>query len=162
MRRLLARAWGDAPPVANARFEFIEGNRRVLEDRTNRLDIHVYADAPHTANMLVGYHPRAATLYTCDVFIGWVGDVRQGASHGARHLASWVNRGQETGVLGAVRSYPSCHGRAYSDDEFVRMLANERQIVTLPGDENRPSSTWFERYGLGDDTVRQSPPPPGR
>lgn len=159
LRRLLARAWGDAPPVANARFRFIEGSRFVLEDKANRLDIHVYEDAPHTANMLVGYLGRAETLYTCDVFIGWIGDVRQGASHGARHLASWVAAKQRAGALGAVRSYPSCHGRAYSAAEFSRMLAIERSIVTLPGNEVRPSSAWFERYGLGDDTARRAPLP---
>lgn len=75
LRRLLARAWGEAPPVTNAAFRFIDEPRLVLEDRTNRLEVHVYQDAPHTENMLVGYLGRNGTLYSCDVFIGWIGDV---------------------------------------------------------------------------------------
>lgn len=156
MRRLLARAWGDAPPVANARFRFIDGPRLTLEDKTNRLDVHVYRDGPHTENMLVGYLDREDTLYTCDVFIGWIGDVRQGASYGAKHLARWVAAGQASRTLGPVRNYASCHGRAYSAAEFERMLATERTIVTLPSGEAWPSATWFERYGLSDDTARDS------
>ena len=153
MRRLLARAWGDAPPVTNARFRFIDGSRLVLEDSTNRLEVHVYGDAPHTEDMLVGYVGREDTLYTCDVFIGWIGDVRQGASHGAQHLARWVATGQASGALGPVRDYASCHGRAYSASEFQRLLAMKRSIVTLPGNEAWPSSNWFDRYGLSDDTA---------
>lgn len=155
MRRLLTRAWGDAPPVANARFRFIDGSRLVLEDSTNRLEILVYEDAPHTGNMLVGYTGRNGTLYTCDVFIGWIGDVRQGASYGARHLSRWIASRQQAGMLGPVRNHASCHGRAYPAADFERMLATERTIVTLPDNAVWPTATWFERYGLSDDTVRR-------
>jgi len=154
MRRLLSRAWGEAPPVANAKFRFVDGPRLVLEDSTNRLDVHVYRDAPHTENMLVGYLGREQVLYSCDVFIGWVGGVRQGASYGARHLAGWVAARQSAGELGPVRNYASCHGRAYSAAEFEKMLATERTIVTLPSGEAWQSGNWFDRFGLGDDTAR--------
>jgi hypothetical protein len=154
MRRLLSRAWGEAPPVANAKFRFVDGPRLVPEDSTNRLDVHVYRDAPHTENMLVGYLGREQVLYSCDVFIGWVGGVRQGASYGARHLAGWVAARQSGGELGPVRNYASCHGRAYSAAEFEKMLATERTIVTLPSGEAWQSGNWFDRFGLGDDTAR--------
>lgn len=156
MRRMLARAWGDAPPQPNAKFRFIDGPRLVLEDKASRLEIHVLRDGSHTENMLVGYLDREDTLYTCDIFIGWIGDVRQGASHGARHLARWVAASQASGMLGPIRTYPSCHGRAYSAAEFERMLATERMISTLPSGEAWPSASWFERYGLSDDTARYS------
>lgn len=154
MRRLLARRWGDAPAVTDARFRFIDGDRLVLEDGTNRLEVHVYEDAPHTENMLVGYLGRDATLYTCDVFIGWIGEVRQGASYGARHLSRWIAARRAAGALGPVRNYASCHGRIYPAADFQRMLATGRTIVTLPSGEAWPSARWFERYGLGDDTAR--------
>ena len=157
MRRLLARSWGDSPPVTNARLRFIDGSRLVFEDRRNRLEVHVYEDAPHTENMLVGYLGRDETLYSCDVFIGWTGDVRQGASHGGRHLSRWIAARREAGMLGPVRNYATCHGRPYSAAEFDRMLATERTIVTLPTNAAWPTATWFERYGLSDDTARSSP-----
>lgn len=156
MRRLLARAWGDAPPVTNAKFRFVDGPSLVLEDATNRLDVHVYRDAPHAENMLVGYLPREDTLYTCDIFIGWVGGNRQGASHGMRRLASWVAARQAAGEMGPAQSYASCHGRAYPAAEFERMLATDRTIMALPAGEAWPSATWFQRYGLTDDTVGNS------
>lgn len=156
MRRLLARAWGDAPPVTNAKLRFIDGPNLLLQDKKNRLDVRVYADAPHAENMLVGYLGRDQTLYTCDVFIGWIGDVRQGGSHGAHHLARWVAAGQASGALGPVRNYLTCHGRPYSAAEFERMLSMERTIVALPGDEAWPSANWFERFGLADETARDS------
>lgn len=156
LRRLIARAWGDAPPVTSARFRFIDGPSLVLEDMTNRLEVHVYADAPHTANMLVGYLGRDDTLYSCDIFIGWIGDVRQGASYGARHLSHWIEARRASGRLGPVRNYATCHGRPYSAADFEHMLATERTIVTLPGNAAWPTSTWFERYGLSDDTVRNT------
>lgn len=153
LRRLLARSWGENPPVTNAAFRFIDEPLLVLEDRTNRLEIHRYRDAPHAENMLVGYLGREGLLYSCDVFIGWIGGVRQGASHGARHFARWVGARAAAGSLGPVRTYASCHGRAYSAAEFDRMLATERTIVTLPSGEAWSSANWFERYGLADDTA---------
>jgi hypothetical protein len=154
MRRLLTRAWGDAPPVNDAKFRFIDGPRLTLEDKTNRLDIYVYYDAPHTENMLLSYLSRIQTLYTCDIFIGWTGGVRQGASQGTRHLARWLAARQQAASVGSVRAYQTCHGRAYSAAEFEEMLATERTIMVLPGDQVWPTSTWFERYDLSDDTVR--------
>ncbi|MDQ8754654.1 MBL fold metallo-hydrolase [Sphingosinicella sp. LHD-64] len=154
MRRLLTRAWGDTPPVTNARFRFVDDPRLVLEDSSNRLEIHVYRDAPHTENMLVGYLGRDRTLYTCDVFVGWTGGVRQGASHGVRHLARWVAARQASGGLGPVRHHASCHGNGYSAAEFEQMLRTERTIATLPGNLALPSASWFDRYGLADDAAR--------
>ena len=156
LRRLLARAWGDAPPVTNARFRFIDGPRLVLEDPANRLEIHTYRDAPHTENMLVGYLGRDSILYTCDVFVGWVGGVRQGGSHGVRHLARWVATQQASGALGPVSRYASCHGQGYSAPEFEQMLAMERTVTTLPGNAAWSSAKWFDRYGLADDAAGQS------
>jgi glyoxylase-like metal-dependent hydrolase (beta-lactamase superfamily II) len=153
MRRLLSRAWGDHPPVLDARFRFIDVSRLVLEDKKNRLEIYVVPDAPHSENMLVAYLPSREFLYTCDIFIGWAGEARQGASYGARHLARWVAARQADKSIGPIRKYGTCHGRPYSAAEFGRMIGAERTIVTLPGNESWPSATWFRRYGLGDDTI---------
>ncbi len=156
MRRLLARSWGNAAAVTKARFRFIDNDRLVLEDRENRLEVHVYENAPHTQNMLVGYVGRVETLYSCDVFIGWAGEVRQGASYGSRHLSQWIKARRVSGVLGPVRNYASCHGRAYSAADFDKMLGTERTIVALPNNEAWPTATWPERFGLSDDTTQGS------
>lgn len=153
LRRLLSRAWGEHPAVTDAWFRFIEEPRLVLEDGSNRLDIHVYADAPHSENMLVGYLPSSGLLYTCDIFIGWIGEAVQGASYGTRHLAEFVSRRQAGGDLGPVKDYATCHGRPYSAAEFSRMIGTERAIVTLPGNDRWPSATWFQHYGLDDGTT---------
>lgn len=163
LRRLLARSWGHAAADPNAPFRFIDTSVLALQDDRNRLDVHVYADAPHSENMLVGYLGESDTLYTCDVFIGWTGEVRQGASYGARHLAQWIAAKQADGALGPVRRYVTCHGRAYTAEEFDRMLALERTVVTLPGNEVRPTARWADRHGLVDDTTpapSQSQPQP--
>lgn len=154
LRRLLARSWGDDGPVTDAQFSFIEEERLVLADDTNRLDIIVYQDAPHTENMLVAYLPGLTALYSCDIFIGWIGDeVRQGAPYGVRQLDQWIDAQQSAGSMGEVDLYIAVHGRPYSADDMSQMLATERVVVTLPDNESWPTATWFERYGLSDDTV---------
>lgn len=154
LRRLLATSWDGAGPVENARFEFIDQPVRVLQDNRNRLDIHVYANAPHSENMLVGYVPALDALFTADIWIGWAGDsVRQGAPFGARHLARWIQQRQDRDLMGPVARYIPVHGRAYDAAEFAAMLATERTVTVLPRNETWPTAGWPARYGLRDDTV---------
>jgi glyoxylase-like metal-dependent hydrolase (beta-lactamase superfamily II) len=154
MRILLGRTWGDDGPVRDAKFEFIDGSRRILDDETNRLDILVYHDGPHTENMLVGYVPSIDTLFTADIYIGWAGEsVRQGASYSARHLLEWTRDRQRQGHMGEIEQFVSVHGKAYSKAEMNRMLSTERVIVTLPDNDAWPSASWFLRFGLSDDTT---------
>ena len=154
LRRLLARTWGEHGPVEDAEFTFLDETVLDLSDEVGEFTVLVYQDAPHTENMLVGYLPEARLLYTCDIFIGWVGEENsQGAPYSARHLAVWVAARQAAGEIGEVDTYASCHGRAYSAEDFAAMLEQERQVVTMPGNEAWPTATWFERFGLSDDTV---------
>lgn len=154
LNRLLATSWDEHGPVENARFEFIEEMKHTLSGKDGTVDLLVYADAPHTENMIVAYVPGKKLLFTADIFIGWAGDeVRQGASYSARHLNKWVDQLQGNKTIGGVDLYVSVHGRAYTREEMNRMLATERTVVTLPANEAWPTASWPARYGLADDTV---------
>lgn len=157
IRELLNRTWDEHGPVTDAAFEYIDGPVRTFADGTNRFDVHVYADAPHTENMLVGYVEGSGILFSGDTVIGWVqpepGIVRQGAPYAALHLDQWVRERQAAGEMGAVSEYVNVHGVPYSPAEWRQMLATERTFTTLPDNEAMPVLTWFERYGLNDNTT---------
>jgi hypothetical protein len=127
---------------------------------TNRFDIHVYANSPHSENMLVGYVDPAGVLFSGDTVIGWVqpvpGEVRQGATFAARHLDAWVQQRQQAGEMGEVREYVNVHGLPYSPDEWRQLLATERTFVALPDNTPLPVASWFLDYGLIDDTVHNA------
>ena len=157
IRQMLDRSHGDHGPVQNASFEYIEGDLFQIADETNRMDIHVYADAPHTENMLVAYVHGSEILFSGDTVIGWVqpdrGHVRQGAPFAAVHMDNWVREQQAAGRMGSIREYVNVHGLAYSPEEWRQMLSTERTFVTLPDNAALPVLSWFLDYGLSDETV---------
>jgi len=157
LNRLLATNWGEHGPVSGASFQFLESPTLSFGANGDALRLLVYADAPHTENMVVAYVPGKQLLFTADVFIGWAGDeVRQGASYSARHLDQWVKGMQVQGLVGPVDMFVSVHGRSYSRDDMDDMLAAERTVTTLPTNEPWPTVSWPARYGLADDTVSNS------
>jgi glyoxylase-like metal-dependent hydrolase (beta-lactamase superfamily II) len=160
IRTLLSRSYGENGGVENPVFEFIDGEVYTFEDATNRLDVHVYADAPHTENMLVGYVHDAGVLFSGDTVIGWAqpvaGQVRQGATFAALHLQDWIEDRQAEGAIREIHEYMNVHGLPYSPDEWRQLLSQERVFVTLPDDSARPVASWFLEYGLIDDTVHNA------
>lgn len=160
IRELLNRSWGDHGPVENAQFDYIDGPVRSFADDTNRFDVLVYADAPHTENMLVGYVHNAGVLFSGDIVIGWIqpepGVVRQGAPFGARHLDAWIRELQADDLIGPVNEYTSVHGLAYSPDEWRQLLETERTYIALPNNRPLRLDDWFLDYGLIDDTVHNA------
>lgn len=158
LRKLLARRWGDQGPVEDVKFEFFNGDRLRLSDKTNVFDLFVWPDAPHSENMIIGYHPKSGSIFTGDFFIGWGvpegSSVRQGANFGTRELAKWIKEQQRARKIGKVNAYISVHGKAMNKEEMDEMLAIERQIVSLPDNEAWPTATWPDRYGLHDDTAQ--------
>lgn len=157
LRKLLARTWGEHGPVEDARFEYISGRHLRMEDDFNAFDIFVWPAAPHSENMVLGYQAGSGSLFTGDFYIGWVSPggekVRQGAPHGVRQLAHWILARRKEGTMGDVNHYIAVHGRAYDAEEMNRMLATERTVTVLPGNEAWPTASWHERFGLADDTV---------
>lgn len=158
VRKLLARSWGEHGPVANPDFEFIDGERLSLKDATNAFDIFVWPDAPHSENMVIGYHPQSKSIFTGDFYIGWGvakgSGVRQGANFGARALSRWIKERQQAGEIGDVENYITVHGRAYTRKEMEEMLSIERTVTSLPENEAWPTASWPDRYGLHDDTAQ--------
>ena len=157
LRKLLARTWGEHGPVEDATFEFIDGDHLRLGAGDNAFDIFVWPEAPHAENMIVGYHPQSKSLFTGDLYIAWAvpegGAVRQGASYSTRALDRWVRARQRAGDLGEIENYIAVHGRPYTRADMQKMLATERTITVLPGNDAWPTASWPARYGLADDTV---------
>ncbi len=157
LRKLLARTWGAHGPVSNGNFEYLDPGRNHREDARNELDVFVWPQAPHSENMVIAYHRPSATLFTGDFYIGWVSPegetVRQGATYGVLALQRWLEDLQAVGKIGDIRQYVAVHGRAYDASEWQTMLATERTVTTLPGNQVWPTATWPSRYGLADDTV---------
>lgn len=158
LRKLLARTWGDDGPVTNAKFEYFDNNHLKLRDRFNSFDLFVWPEAPHSENMVIGYHEDSESLFTGDFYLGWGapegGGVRQGASHGVRQLDLWIRQQQESGKMGGVENYIAVHGRPYARRDMEKMLSTERTIIALPNNESWSTSTWPQRYGLYDDTAQ--------
>jgi len=154
LRQLLATV-DDGQWVDEARFEFIDGDQHVFRDRTNELRVLRYADAPHSANMLVGYLPRENAVFTADIFIGWgnTPEIRQGASHGVRHFRAWLDKSLGPDTAAAITNYLSVHGRPYSRDEFETMLSRKREYLVLPGNRTVNAEDWYKPYGLIDDST---------
>ena len=140
--------------LKKVRFEWISGDRHLFQDDTGTLEVLVYANSPHTENMLVGVLPRIHANFSADLFVGWGGtpEIRQGASYGLRHFAQWLK-----GALGdrysQLQTWIPVHGRPYSTAEIQTMLNQPSTIIRLPG--NRPvlAEDWFLAYGLNDETT---------
>ncbi len=158
LRKLLARTWGEHGPIENAKFEYMDGRRLRFDDRFNTFEIFAWPDAPHSENMVIGYHPESQSIFTGDFYLGWGspegGGVRQGANYGTRALDRWINERQEAREMGDVENYITVHGRPYSRKEMEEMLSIERTIIALPENEAWPTATWPGRYGLQDDTAQ--------
>ncbi|MHA7872806.1 MAG: MBL fold metallo-hydrolase, partial [Hyphococcus sp.] len=158
LRKLLARTWDAHGPVEGAQFEYLQKHHRKLADEHNTFDLFVWPDAPHSENMVIGYHPESRSLFTGDFYLGWGtpenSGVRQGAGYGARALERWINDRQTAGEMGPVENYIAVHGRPYTREEMEEMLSIERTVVALPDNEHWPTATWPARYGLHDDTAQ--------
>ena len=158
LRKLLNRSWGDHGPVEDPQFEFFDGHHLRLSDSANTYDLYVWPDAPHSENMIIGYHPASQSMFTGDFYLGWgVPDgsgVRQGATFGVRALARWIEKRQQAGDIGDVETYIAVHGRPMTRAEMREMLSIERQVVSLPDNEAWATATWPTRYGLHDDTAQ--------
>ncbi|MEJ8567853.1 MBL fold metallo-hydrolase [Elongatibacter sediminis] len=152
--RELVGAVDDGALLDELRFEWITGQGHRFEDDTGVLDVRVYADAPHTENLLVGWLPRAAAVFTADIFVGWgtTPQIRQGGGFGLRHYAAWLERTVEGGLDGIDWHLPA-HGRPYSANEIAAMLSRPRTFVTLPAGEVVNADDWFQAYGLHDETL---------
>ena len=158
LRKLLKRRWGDEGPVESAEFEFVESTHLRLSDSVNTFDLFVWPDAPHSENMVIGYHPSSESIFTGDFYLGWGvpegSGVRQGANYGTRELARWIVQRQRSGEIGDVETYLAVHGRALTKAEMQEMLGIERTVISLPGNDAWPTATWPNRYGLHDDTAQ--------
>lgn len=152
--RELVGAVDEGALLPKLRFKWIEGDRHRFADDTGTLDVLVYADAPHTENLLVGWLPGSKAVFTADIFIGWgtTPDVRQGGGYGLRHYADWLDRTIEGGLAGVDWHLPA-HGRPYTALEIAGMLGRPRTFVTLPGGAEVDAEDWFRDYGLHDETL---------
>lgn len=160
LRMLLAPV--DDGRLADAiEFEWIDGAIKRFGDAPHGFEVRVYADAPHSENMLVGLLPGIGAVFTADLFIGWGGtdDVRQGASFGLRHFDGWLGETLGPGAAAIDRFLPA-HGRPYTRAEIDTLLARPKTFVALPGNRVLEADRWFIDYGLFDETLagrRQRP-----
>ena len=154
LRQLLARTVDGMGPQREASFAFIEDEVLTLDSGGTAYRALVYANAPHTENMVVAYVPAARAIFQADIWIGFGGEgPRQGAGYAIRHFDDWVRGQQQAGTIGTIERYLAVHGSPMSATQYAQMLAQDRTVTALPGNEEWLLENWFERYGLANDTV---------
>lgn len=154
LRQLLARTVDGMGPQDDASFEFIEGETLELDSGGTTYRALVYANAPHTENMILGYVPEANAIFQADIWIGFGGaGPRQGAGYAIHHFNDWIEAKQRTGEIGPIERYLAVHGSPMSAEQFRGMLARPRTVTALPDNEEWLLENWADRYGLGNDTV---------
>ena len=154
LQQLLARTVDDIGPQSGAKFEFLEAGVTSLDTGGTEYRALVYANAPHTENMVVAYVPSAAAIFQADIWIGYGGELpRQGAGYGLRHFEHWVRERQAKGEIGRIEHYLAVHGSRMTKAQYDHMLGQERTVTVLPGNQQWLLDNWSERYGLANDTV---------
>jgi glyoxylase-like metal-dependent hydrolase (beta-lactamase superfamily II) len=93
--------------------------RRVLQDATQRLEIHEAGPSPHVEQMLVVWIPRAGVLYEADLLdLDVAEDGAPMPGTDTRTFASWLDR-----VGLPVRVIVPAHGRPGNPADLRRALA---------------------------------------
>jgi glyoxylase-like metal-dependent hydrolase (beta-lactamase superfamily II) len=123
--RATVEAMADAPQVdrlaKNPRkpeFLFIERGKRVLSDRTQRLELIDIGPNPHAKEMVIAYLPKQRVVFQGDMFFAPPNDAPQGPPQAG--TVSFAKRVQELDLK--IDKVASVHGRTASAEEFEKAM----------------------------------------
>ena len=105
--------------VPQARVEIVEGDVRIFEDASRRVEMHQMKGGPHADEMLVVWIPGPGLLFQSDLIdVGVTGDTPPGTNNETTvHFASWL---QQKGW--PVKIYGGAHGFLPSPAAFDALV----------------------------------------